>query len=113
MALGIEQIQLGDAVDVVAIHQVLPAWIVDIHHHDIQPVGLSLLKLQHCRCHFTAHLAPIGIELDDGWPAIAEGHLRFKGPPGELIQGRTALQTTASQGESNRQRYCSDTSTVR
>ena len=108
LALRIEKIQLGDAVDVIPVHEVLPARIVDIHHHHVESVGLGLFKLQHRRRHFTTDLTPVGVKLHDCRATVAEGHIRFKRSPGKLVQGRTALQTSASQGEPDGQSHSGD-----
>ena len=108
LALRIKKIQLGDAIDVIPIHEVLPAWIIDIHHHDVEPVGLGLFKLQHRWCHLTADLTPVGVKLHNCWASVAEGHLRFKRSAGKLVKGRTCLQTSARKGEPDGQTHSGD-----
>ena len=68
--LSVEQVQLGNAVDVLAINQILPTGVVDVDKNNIESIARLLLQSQHRRCHLSADLAPIGVELDQRWASV-------------------------------------------
>ena len=67
---SVEQIQLWNAVDVVAINKILPTGVVDVHQNNIESISRLLLQIQHRRRHLPADLAPIGVELDQRWASV-------------------------------------------
>ena len=45
--------------------------------NNVKTVLGGSLKLKHCWSHLPAHLAPIGVELDQRWFAVGEGNVRI------------------------------------
>ena len=76
---------------------------VNVDQNDVEIGAVALFNLQHRWSHLPADLTPVGIELEDCGPTVAECHFWRQRASGELIKWRFDGTAVAHQEEADRQ----------
>ena len=96
--MGVEQNNMGNASDCVAIDRLLPLRIVDIEQDEAHGISIFLLARFHGNSHFLANGTPVGVELQEDGAIAGDRFFVAVRLPGRGLQRYQTLERRGCRG---------------